>query len=68
MSLLTAHKILITGAVALFILYAVWELRNYANGDATAGLRSMLSALAAVALAIYLRWVWVRRPPQPPHR
>ena len=62
MTLLTAHKILISSAVALFVLYAASELRNYANGDAAALLRSLLSAAGALALGIYLRWVWVRRP------
>jgi hypothetical protein len=62
MSLLTAHKILIASAVALFVLYGGWELQNYANGDGSALLRSFLSVAAAVGLAIYLRWVWVHRP------
>ena len=62
MTLLTAHKILISSAVALFIVYALVELRNYANGDGGAALRSALSAVGAVGLAVYLRWVWVHRP------
>jgi hypothetical protein len=68
MSLLTAHKILITSAVALFVLYTVWELRNYTGGDTTALPRAMLSALGATGLALYLCWVWVRRPTESPHR
>jgi hypothetical protein len=62
MSVLTAHKILISSAVALFLLYAVWEFRNYSSGDSGALLRSALSALAAVGFAVYLRWVWIHRP------
>ena len=62
MTLLTAHKILIASAVALFVLYGGWELQNYANGDNSALLRSFVSVAAAVGLAIYLRWVWVHRP------
>jgi hypothetical protein len=62
MTLLTAHKILIASAVALFVLYAASELRNYANGDTSALLRSAMSGAAAIGLAIYLRWVWIRRP------
>jgi len=61
-TLLTAHKILISSAVGLFVLYAGWEWRNYAGGDAGALLRSGLSGAAAVGLGIYLIWVWVRRP------
>jgi hypothetical protein len=62
MTLLTAHKIFISSAVALFVLCAGWELRHFAAGDDSALLRSGLSAGAAVGLAIYLRWVWIRRP------
>jgi hypothetical protein len=62
MTLLTAHKILIASAVALFVLYGGWELQNYVNGDASARLRGFLSVAAAVGLAIYLRWVWIHRP------
>jgi hypothetical protein len=62
LTLLTAHKILIASAVALFVLYAGLEVRNYANGDPAALLRSIVSAVAAIGLAIYLRWVWVHRP------
>lgn len=29
MSILTAHKILITTAIIFFLFYAVWEIRNY---------------------------------------
>jgi hypothetical protein len=61
-TLLTAHKILISSAVLLFLVYAGWELRHYAAGDASALLRSALSALAAMGLAVYLRWVWIHRP------
>jgi hypothetical protein len=65
-TVLTAHKILIASAVALFFGYAGWEWRHYTAGDASAWVRSLISAVAAVALAIYLRWVWVRRPSEPP--
>lgn len=68
MTLLTAHKILISSAVALFVLYAALELRNYRNGDPTALRRSLASGVAAVGLAIYLRWVWVHRPSDTPRR
>ena len=65
-TVLTAHKILISSAVALFVLYAGWELRNVANGDESALLRSGASGVAAVGLAIYLRWVWIHRPSDGP--
>ena len=67
MTVLTAHKILISSAVALFVLYAGWELRNFSNGDTSALLRSGASGLAAIGLAIYLRWVWTHRPGDASH-
>ena len=68
MTLLTAHKILIASAVAMFVLYAGFELRNYARGDTSAWVRSLAAAAAAVGLAIYLRWVWIHRPSDTPRR
>ncbi len=62
MTLLTAHKILISSAVALFALYSLWELRNYAASDGGTLLRSLGSAAGAAGLALYLRWVWRRKP------
>ena len=62
MTVLTAHKILIASAVMLFVLYSAWELHNYTDGDASALLRTVLAAAAAVGLAVYLRWVWIHRP------
>ena len=68
MTLLTAHKILISSAVVMFVVYSAWELHNYTNGDASALLRSILAGVAAVGLAIYLRWVWIHRPSEGPRR
>ena len=62
MTLLTAHKILITSAVLMFVLYGTSELRNYAAGDAAALLRGVVSLATAGALGLYLRWVWINRP------
>jgi len=67
-TVLTAHKILITSAVAMFLVYSAWELHNYTSGDGSALLRSILAGVAAVGLAIYLRWVWVHRPGESPRR
>lgn len=66
MTVLTAHKILIASAVALFLFYAAWELRSFMRGDVSALLRSGASAVVAVGLAIYLRWVWIHRPSDTP--
>ena len=60
MSLLTAHKILISSAILMFALYSAAELRNYGNGDASALLRSLVAVAAAVGLGVYLRRVWQR--------
>ena len=76
-TILTAHKILISSAVALFLGYAVWELlRSPDPAGPGALVRSGLSLAAAVGLAIYLRVVfrrggWIshgRKPSGPPRR
>jgi hypothetical protein len=65
MTLLTAHKILIGSAIALFAGYSSWEFQKYSGGDGSALLRSALAAVGAGGLAFYLRWVWVHRPSDP---
>ena len=63
MTLLTAHKILISTAVVFFFGFAFWEFKNYLD---TADHWSILSALfylvVAVAFAVYLRSLkkWAR--------
>lgn len=57
MSIITAHKILITTAIIFFAFYAVWEIRTYPQPGGTGALfRSILSALAACGLGVYLRY------------
>lgn len=57
MSIITAHKILITTAIIFFVFYAAWELRTYPNpGGLGALVRGLLSALAACGLGVYLRY------------
>lgn len=57
MSIITAHKILITTAIIFFVFYAAWELRTYPNpGGAGALVRGILSALGAGGLGLYLRY------------
>ncbi len=63
--MLSAHKILIGSAIALFAGYAVAELRRALSGDSSALLPAALSVLAAGILVLYLRWVWIRRPGAP---
>jgi len=58
MTLLTAHKILIGSAIALFVLYALFELRRYFTGDGSALWRAFASAGGAAGFAIYLRSVF----------
>lgn len=64
MTLLTAHKILISAALALGAFYALWELSRHGTGDAGALLRAAASGATTVALGFYLRWVWMARPTQ----
>ena len=56
MSVTTAHKILIASAIALFLVYALWELAHYAqSGDGRALAWSAGATVGAVGLAAYLR-------------
>lgn len=56
MTLLTAHKILITTAVVFFFGFALWELRNYFAGDNPWALaRGALYFLVAAGFGVYLR-------------
>jgi hypothetical protein len=54
MSLITAHRILISCAIALFVGYAVWEV-THASPDST--IRSAAALAAAVGFGLYLRTV-----------
>ena len=57
MSIVTAHKILITTAIIFFLFYAVWEVRNSLEmGGEWAFLRGIIALLGACALGIYLRY------------
>ena len=52
----TAHKILIGSAIILFLFYAMWETKNYANtGKVWALVRSVASLIVAVGFSIYFR-------------
>ena len=58
MSLITAHRILIGAAIAMFAVYAAVELRGYTtSGEVGALIRAGLSAVAVVGWALYLRTV-----------
>lgn len=56
MTLLTAHKILITTAVVFFFGFALWEARNYFAGDSLwALLRGLVYLLVSAGFGVYLR-------------
>ena len=56
MTLLTAHRILISTAVVFFFGFSLWELRNYFDtGSLWASLRSLLYLLVSAGFGIYLR-------------
>ncbi len=60
MQVTTAHKILIATAIGFFLIYALWELADYAqSGDATALAWSAAGTCAALGLAVYL-WRFIR--------
>ncbi|MFQ5851749.1 MAG: hypothetical protein ACE5JU_14345 [Candidatus Binatia bacterium] len=56
MSLLMAHRILISVAIVFFFGFALWELRNYTNtGELWASIRALLYLAVAVGFWLYLR-------------
>lgn len=56
MTLVTAHKILISTAVVFFFGFGLWELRNYlSGGDVWASARSLLYLVVSVGFGVYLR-------------
>ena len=56
MTLLTAHRILISTAVVFFFGFALWELRNYFDTrNLWAIFRGFLYLLVAVGFGFYLR-------------
>ena len=62
MKLLTAHRILIGSAVALFVYYGLWELHGWrAAGAGGGGIRAAVSFILAAGLAIYLLSLRTRR-------
>jgi hypothetical protein len=59
MTLLTAHKILISSGIACFLFYGAWEGRRALAGSPdNAGWWAVASAAGALALGIYLFGVW----------
>ena len=63
MTLLTAHKILISTAVAFFFGFAFWEFRNYLDTENLwAAFRALLYLLVSVGFGLYLRSLkkWVK--------
>jgi hypothetical protein len=61
-TLLTAHKILISSAIIMFAVYSAREFQRYADGDVSRLIGGSLGAAVAIGLAFYLRWVWIHRP------
>jgi hypothetical protein len=59
MSVTTAHKILIATAIGFFLIYALWELAQYTQGEEQALAWSAAGTTAAIGLAIYL-WRFIR--------
>lgn len=56
MSLITAHKILITTAVIFFFGFSAWELNHYwATDNPWAAVRGSLYVLVAIGFSVYLR-------------
>ena len=62
MQLLTAHKILISSAIVMFVVYGFIQLGHYLEGDTSALWQVLFAFASTVGLSLYLRWVWSRRP------
>ncbi|MGH7831776.1 MAG: hypothetical protein ACREP8_16550 [Candidatus Binatia bacterium] len=61
MTLLTAHRILISTAVVFFLGFALWELNHYlGNDDPWAVMRGLLYLLASVGFGLYLKFMKFR--------
>ena len=58
MRLMTAHKILISAAIAMFAFLTVWEVRTgFQTGQVEEGLVAAgISAVATAALVVYYRY------------
>ena len=70
MKLLTAHRILIGSAVALFVYYGLWELAGWRSAGAGGGwIRGTVSLALAGGLGFYFLTLWQKRgrgdPPGP---
>ncbi len=56
MTLLTAHRILITAAVVFFFGFSLWELQNYTqSGETWATIRAGIYLAVSVGFWLYLR-------------
>ena len=56
MTLLTAHRILISAAIVFFFGFALWELRNYLGaGDGWALIRGLIYLVVSVGFGVYLK-------------
>jgi hypothetical protein len=63
MTLLTAHKILISTAVVFFFGFALWQWRNYLDTENIwSAVQGVLYLVVALAFAIYLKSLkkWVK--------
>ena len=65
MRLITAHRILIAAAIAVFLFYASVQLRRYvSSGDVAALAQTVVSVVVAGLLVLYYRGLakrWNRR-------
>jgi hypothetical protein len=55
-TLLTAHRILISTAVVFFVFFSVWEVNNFLKAGNSWNLgRAAIYLLVAVGFAVYLK-------------
>ena len=58
MTLITAHRILISTAIVFFFGFGLWELNNYLDtGDLWSSIRGLLYLSVSAGFALYLKFL-----------
>jgi hypothetical protein len=50
------HRVLITSGIVLGLMMVIFAVVRWAKGDDSYAITGAIGAVAAIALAIYLRW------------
>jgi hypothetical protein len=61
MKLITAHRILITAAIAFFLFYALLQLRQYLTRDAGVAALAQVGVAVAIVIGLIVYYRSLRR-------